>query len=251
MSSSSSSYASLPHSQSFYSLSPNNSFAFSSSTSLSGQSSPSVVYSPIIGTSQLYSPGYMTPNPDPYYAPTEDPFNSGVGGSGGISFQPRATRDKPRQSLQLRRTSQMSIGSIDTSFSSVSHSMSVSGPRTAPLPVVMEPPPLKRRKSEPEPDEFRQQVGLGVHMSGTSQSWSLLANVEDQRPSWAQDNDASSSDTTDIELAHSAAFGHRPFAALRADFRLAHPLGLLGRGFGGQVGKAAQPGTRRFGESAE
>jgi hypothetical protein len=96
----------------------------------------------------------------------------------------------------------MSSVSIDTT-ASTSMSMSAnSGPRTAPLPnVAMNPPPFKRRKSEPEPDEFR--TGLGVMMTGPSQSWPVLSHTEQEgRPALQRNHstDLSSTDVSETQM---------------------------------------------------
>ncbi|RSH92538.1 hypothetical protein EHS25_007982 [Saitozyma podzolica] len=157
-SSASSTYSSLPFSASYYSLSPGQPFGMSSgSNSVSGQSSPNVLFSPAISTPGIGYEGFS--------------WTEGT----GSALEMSSLRRRPSGHERARAYS-----------SSLAMTLPRRQSQDVPILAPVVPPagrPEKRRKSEPRVDEARGEVGLGVIIGdgGMNASWPRL-DAESSRP---------------------------------------------------------------------
>ena len=149
-SSTSSTYSSLPPTQAPWGHSPN--FSVGSTTSLSGQSSPGALYSPAVPQQGMLPPTFQLP-PGTNHLPW--------------SASPIDANRHHREHVPKFRSS--SSGAIQPD----SH-IPLSAPADA-LPTESKmtgPSPAKRRKSEPEPEEFRDKAKDGASSGIAIEMWS-------------------------------------------------------------------------------
>ncbi|KAK8865889.1 hypothetical protein IAR55_001037 [Kwoniella newhampshirensis] len=170
----SSSYSTVPLSASYFSVSPGPQFGLSvGSTSVSGASSPGNMFSPAVSTPGT---GFGQKN-----------VKTGFWGMDSNSPSISVALDMP-----TARGSRNTWGGKARAASTSVPTSAVSRkpPSAAALPIGTKtgPSPAKRRKSEPEPEEFRapvgHQYGLGVIMGkgDIPESWTTQPTEERPRP---------------------------------------------------------------------